>query len=310
MKVYLSEGIKDYYFNKDSYYSMINIEQFFSYFFPIKKKYTLSSFEESDIYFWSMKLTDNSKLKKNKINVIICIENINYWAKTMKKIDWPGYLHYGKYNEYNDDKIDIYIYNHIDNLIINKNYIAIPMAYLYINYFLMNNYKIKPTKMISFNKKKFCLVINKSNLNKDIISIIKKLEKIAPINHIKEYNDMISKKSCYHSQELIDVFHQFKFILCIENSYDNSYFTEKIFNCFLAKSIPLYLGCYNIQNFINPLSFIDLRKNNFIELIKNINSSEQLYNTYIHSDIIVSSYNNKQFYNHYLNKIESKLSQI
>ena len=56
---------------------------------------------------------------------------------------------------------------------------------------------------------------------------------------------------------------EYKFNLCFENcfhelwSYD--YITEKIFDCFRAKTVPVYLGCYNIEEHIPAELFLDFR---------------------------------------------------
>lgn len=62
-----------------------------------------------------------------------------------------------------------------------------------------------------------------------------------------------------------------KYNLCFENCYDSifswDYVTEKIYDSFLAKTIPIYLGCYNIQDHIPTEIFIDYRNfNNVNEL--------------------------------------------
>jgi len=57
-----------------------------------------------------------------------------------------------------------------------------------------------------------------------------------------------------------------KFVFALENTYDpvysQGYLTEKIFHGFLSGSIPIYLGCYNIEKLIPPDLFVDLRKFN------------------------------------------------
>jgi hypothetical protein len=40
-----------------------------------------------------------------------------------------------------------------------------------------------------------------------------------------------------------------KFHVCIENSKQKNYFTEKIIDCFVTKTIPIYWGCPNIGDF-------------------------------------------------------------
>ncbi len=55
-----------------------------------------------------------------------------------------------------------------------------------------------------------------------------------------------------------------KFVFCLENTHDfyysNSYLTEKIFHAFISASIPIYCGCGNVEELINPDLFIDVRK--------------------------------------------------
>tara|TARA_B110000037_G_C17087280_1_gene492488 strand:- start:1026 stop:1961 length:936 start_codon:yes stop_codon:yes gene_type:complete len=310
MYLYLSEKIKNYYFNNETYYSMIDLNQFISYFLPKKHDYIISNFENADICVWNMELNNNVDLNNNKNNILISIENINYWAKYKKNLDWPGYIHYSKYYEFDDEKINIYFYNHIHKLIKNEKYLAIPMLYIYIDYFLLNNYKIYPLIEIPFENKNFCLVINKSNLNKDIKHITSKISFLGDIDNISLYNDILSNKSCYHSQELINVFNKYKFILCIENSYDDNYITEKIFNCFYSKSIPLYKGSNIINTYINQESFINLKDDNFTDTIQKILNNKDLYYNYINNNKINYNYNNENFHEEYISYIEKKIKLL
>ena len=53
----------------------------------------------------------------------------------------------------------------------------------------------------------------------------------------------------------------FKFNLCFENyTGQKGYITEKIFDSFMAGSIPIYWGPDNIEEYIPPSTFIDYRK--------------------------------------------------
>ena len=304
---YLSNEIKNYYLEENKHYHMVDVEQFLKYFLPKNINISLNEdFNNSDIFFWNMQLKDNSILDSNKINILISIENINYWGKEMKKLDWPGYIHFSKYEDFNDEKISIYYYNHINKIIENEKYIAIPMIYIYINYYLNNKNLIKPLNNISFNDKKFCLVINKSNLNKDIEIYTNLLKNIDDIDYICMYKEL-ENKSCYHSSELITIFNKYKFILCIENSIGEGYITEKIFNCFFAKSIPIFIGTDDINLFINKECFINGIENN-LSLIKEINFNETLYYKYIYSNKIIDNYNNENYIDKIYKKIYKKIN--
>ena len=61
----------------------------------------------------------------------------------------------------------------------------------------------------------------------------------------------------------------YKFAICYENFTGVSgYITEKIFDCFFAGVIPIYLGPKNISNVISSSCFIDMR---------NFNTFEEMY---------------------------------
>jgi hypothetical protein len=69
------------------------------------------------------------------------------------------------------------------------------------------------------------------------------------------------------SSDKFEILKDVKFSVCTENSYHSSfshnYFTEKLPEVWLGGAVPIYMGCYNINDFgFNNNSYIDLR--NFI----------------------------------------------
>jgi hypothetical protein len=77
-----------------------------------------------------------------------------------------------------------------------------------------------------------------------------------------------------------DVLAQYKYSIAIENSYSDNYFTEKINDCFLAQTFPLYYGCPNLENYFNSDSFIRIDIHNVdrsIGIIKSVIESETHY---------------------------------
>lgn len=70
------------------------------------------------------------------------------------------------------------------------------------------------------------------------------------------------------------VLSHYKFSVCYENAQNiPGYITEKIFDCFFAGCVPVYLGTSNIHNYIDKKCFIDRR--NFLsydELYKYLKS--------------------------------------
>ncbi len=50
----------------------------------------------------------------------------------------------------------------------------------------------------------------------------------------------------------------YKYSIAIENSSQENYFTEKIIDCLLLWSMPIYWGCPNISNFFPEHSFYEI----------------------------------------------------
>lgn len=75
----------------------------------------------------------------------------------------------------------------------------------------------------------------------------------------------IYKGACSSKYEVMS---KYTFALCFENMAMHGYVTEKIFDCFYAGTIPIYLGAPDIAALIPEESFIDYRK---------FSSSEELW---------------------------------
>ena len=305
IKIKLPHRIKDYFLSQNNYYSVQSLDKFIDYFLPNKlyfKYIIVDDNQKSDITIYDITLNDNdnSQLRTDEINMLISCENCLIW--------W-WYEHYNKYNDYNDNKINIYLYNHITRIVQNYDYISIPIIYKRIDYFNISFDSIKPYKLIDFNDKKFCLVINKSKLNKEIDNIKDLLSNIGIVDNINTYNNYISNASCYNSIELLNIFNQYKFIICFENSYSDGYITEKIFNCFFARTIPIYKGSPIIEQYINEDAFVDARNlHKCIDLINVLNTNETLYNNMLNASKISPLYNDENYEEKLVNFIKNKVS--
>jgi hypothetical protein len=59
--------------------------------------------------------------------------------------------------------------------------------------------------------------------------------------------------------EKVSTLSNYRFALCFENTAFPGYVTEKIFDCFVAGCIPIYLGAPDIKDLVPAGSFIDAR---------------------------------------------------
>lgn len=83
--------------------------------------------------------------------------------------------------------------------------------------------------------------------------------------------------------EKLKVLARYKFNLCFENCVADGYISEKIFDCFRAKTVPIYLGAPNVEKYIPKDAFIDFRKfKDYPSLLQFLQSiDKRQYNNYI-----------------------------
>lgn len=286
MNLYLSQESQKHWIENKKYYSFDSIIKFQEYFFADLDIFITNSYDKADGVIYSIQ--DGMKFADNKLNILVCVENCNYWKH---------YTHYNKFGNYTNNKIKIYFYNHIDKLEITEKYISIPVIYCQMNYFIKYYDIIKPNYLTSYCDKKYCLIATNLN-NEDKLNIYKCLTMFGKCDFITDYKDIIGNKSCYHSIELLNIFNKYKFVFVAENSVLDGYITEKIFNCFFSRTIPIYFGSKKIKYYFNENTFINTNdyknSNDFFNKIKYINTEEK-YLSYINGDFINKSYNDENY---------------
>lgn len=200
--------------------------------------------------------------------------------------------------------LKVYTWN--DGLVDNKKYFKIRLP---LTSFGLKNHAKK------FKQKKFLVLINSNKLPfypfKLLSSFGKELysERIKAIeffeytipnrfylygmgwNKAKKYNLKerlfgFKKYSTYKGEvkDKLKTLSNFKYCLCFENLTEvNGYLTEKIFDCFKARCIPIYWGASNIEKYIPKNCFIDFRDfKDFKKLLTFLDSiDEKKYKSYV-----------------------------
>jgi hypothetical protein len=75
------------------------------------------------------------------------------------------------------------------------------------------------------------------------------------------------------------LFETFQFSLVIESCSEKNYFTEKLIDCLITKTIPIYYGCPNISDFFDTEGWIILTSTSTTERIKELETKLSLLNT-------------------------------
>ena len=166
---------------------------------------------------------------------------------------------------------------------------------LFIPYIYSNNYLdiLQCEKTITkIPSKGICAIISNKEKHLTRNLILDKLDKIFKIDYAGNYKNNIPKvQGSYNSKEMFDFISQYKFVIAMENTKQETYITEKIVNGFLANVIPIYWGSDNIYDYFNENRFINILNesqininaaaNQIIELMNDNEKYLKMVNSYI-----------------------------
>ncbi len=246
------------------------------------------------------------------------------------------------YNDDNKIKNDIYIYTDTDNIckVLNlknnentliilikgepkisdpnyydicigenfkENLINIPYPFMFMS---LNERRKQETYNINFEYKKDCCFMYDKNY-KHRNEIFKKISSKINVESLgRSCNNVKIKntRQIYNSDETyndiaVKIYSEYKFVLAIENTIKDYYFTEKIINPILANSIPIYYGTNTVFEVINKKRVIYFNDyDNIDELIlyiKSLLNNKDKYNKILSEPIFISEINQNN-YNEFL----------
>lgn len=279
-KIRLLEGEKNHIVDEINIYNQIPKQTFLDMYFP--RNHTYEFVDEkgaADICIIGIQHIDNTLLRDNEKNILFCVENLH--------VNRKHYKHFNRFGDFNNTKIDIYLYNHFSKPTDTTTYKMYPQINFRMEYFdkIKDNYNIP---YIPFKDKKFALFTSQNLLNENKRKVLIDLMRIGKVDFINHF-DHLKNKTCYHDIELIKLYSQYKFIICFENSKTPGYITEKIFNVFLSKSIPIYDGAPDITDFISERSFI-IYDSNIGNKINILNLNQMVYNQVVQNNKISKKY--------------------
>ena len=100
----------------------------------------------------------------------------------------------------------------------------------------------------------------------------------------------------------LDALKDYQFSIAIENTPEDGYFTEKLTDCILTDTTPIYIGCPNIEDYFNNIHKISfknaipqidqiLNKNLILDQTENKKLFEYKYNFYTQIINLIENYN-------------------
>ena len=97
------------------------------------------------------------------------------------------------------------------------------------------------------------------------------------------------------------------FHIAVENTKHNNYFTEKIIDAFLTKTLPIYWGCPNIDKYFNKDGILTFETEEELFNIVN-NLTPEFYFSKL--ETIIKNYHTALSYVNYVERLKQLLIQI
>jgi hypothetical protein len=166
---------------------------------------------------------------------------------------------------------------------------------LFILYIHSNKYipsLLNQVKITCVPPKNICAIISNGSPGLKRNIFLERLEKEIYIDYAGKYKNNVPRiDGAYNSENMLQFMSQYKFVITMENTKQETYITEKIINGFLANTIPVYWGSNKISNYFNEERFINIPTmtdrdiNEAIYKIKDIINDTSKYLTIVNQPI-------------------------
>ena len=160
--------------------------------------------------------------------------------------------------------------------------------------FIYKNIKVikKMRKKVLDNplRTKFCAAVisNFKSSNKFRIKFINKLNKYKKVDMGGSFMNNVGGPV----EDKIKFFSSYKFSIAMENSEGDGYISEKIVDSFISGTIPIYYGDYNLDEYINPKSYILIKNEKNIKkkikYIKEIDNDDEKYLKILKEKVLIN----------------------
>jgi hypothetical protein len=119
------------------------------------------------------------------------------------------------------------------------------------------------------NKTHFCSFIVSNGQPQERVKFYKLLNSYKQVDSCgRFYNTIGYLPPETDTPEYYEFMSRYKYTICFENSQIDYYFSEKLINAYISKTIPIYWGCPQVPDFINTKAIIYIPQASPIEIHK------------------------------------------
>lgn len=190
------------------------------------------------------------------------------------------------------------------------------LSFLYKGFDYYNTLK---EQRIMKPKTKFCICIISNEIASFRKDFIEKLMEYKMVDCygilFKNCSNPIIETTNWHDNNIYEVIQDYKFMICMENTMKENYWTEKLVNGYSGNTIPIYWGDVNINDVFNEKSFININKlgvEKGIDLIKMLDCDYDQYNEMFMEPLISNNkyekYYDMSYYKNHMNNIFNRVN--
>lgn len=168
----------------------------------------------------------------------------------------------------------------------NPNFFYLPLYTCYYGYNLYSKLNIKKSiTKDDFNKKRNCLSIISNGAGSFRNTFLDRLMMKIDVDNYGKYkhnkDDLIIQNSGWYDLRLCEKISNYKFMICMENTGQMGYHTEKIMHGFRNNIIPIYWGDPVCKLIFNPKAYINVNELGIDIAIEKILNLVNNYDEYI-----------------------------
>ena len=237
--------------------------------------------EDSEVFIYTDRMGYISELNPNKINCA--------WIIEPPVINGENYTNISK-NKNNFKYVFTYIKNYVNEL---ENYVFIPHGGTWLREEDINIHN--KSKLVS-------CIFSWKNWNSYHRMRFRTYDRLKDDNRVDFYGSGCEKPIDFK----IDGLKDYMFSIVIENSIESDYFTEKLLDCFLSGTIPIYVGTKNVSNYFdsNGIIFFEgdedlpsildkINESYYMEKLESIKNNFRIAHDYIHPEKIIEKFLNE-----------------
>ena len=114
-------------------------------------------------------------------------------------------------------------------------------------------------------------------------------------------------------EDKVVLFTDYQFSIIVENAKENNYISEKLVDCLIMKTIPIYYGCPNISKYYNTKGWIIIESSSSSDVLSELQErlktlNESYYESF--KDDIETNYRIALSYSNFANNLLTALKQI